>query len=107
MHEKFSGVAATLRVSADVTLIPVAVSGADVATQPKTTRTAHAWAIPWSLLVLLAVIAGVVWWLRRRSRQRDRGVKGPRPTGGGGGAGGSPNGQDSGAVQQPAAVRGA
>ena len=117
VHEHFSGVAATFRVSADVTLTPVAIAGADVAPQPKTTRTAHAWAIPWSLLVLLAVLIGVIWWLRRRAHQRDRGVTPPRPTVRGGGGGGSPNGggsegrengsRENGQVQQPAAVRGA
>jgi hypothetical protein len=107
VHEHFSGVAATVRVSADVTLTPVAVAGADVAPQPKTTRTAHSWAIPWSLLLLLAVLVGIIWSLRRRARRRDRGVRQPLPRAGGTSGGGSANGQSSGAEKQPAAVRGA
>jgi uncharacterized membrane protein len=109
-HQHFSGIAATIRVSADVKITPVAIAGADVAPQPSTTRTAHTWAIPWSLLLLLAVLAAVVWVLRRQRRRAGRSGGASSPRSGPGGGQGGPNGTQvvnrNGSARTPVSLRG-
>ena len=66
--QHFSGVAATLRVSGELSLAPVAgpataVDAKDLATVD---ASAGAWAIPWLLVLLLALVAAVIWVVRRR-----------------------------------------
>jgi hypothetical protein len=92
-HERFTGVAATLRVSADVTLTPFAprTSGDGLPKGSESfTSTSHTWAIPWTLLVILVLIALVVLLVRRRRRKLESGA-GPGPgSGRGGGRSGAP-----------------
>lgn len=79
VHAHFAGVAATVRVSTDVTLKPFAPKGSD-ALKPGnlvTTSTSHAWAIPWLLVVILLVLLAVIVLVRRRRRDTVT----PPPTG--------------------------
>jgi hypothetical protein len=67
--EHFTGIAATLRVSADVTIepfVPGATGKAAKSEAQTTTASISTWAIPWSLLLLLLVILVIVWIARRR-----------------------------------------
>jgi hypothetical protein len=103
-HRHFTGVAATLRVSADVTVTPFAPKSTDEAL-PKgaeaTTASAHAWAIPWTLLLLLLVIAVVTYLVRRARRNRERAGSGGPNGGGGGQGGGLAAGPTNGHAAQP------
>jgi hypothetical protein len=103
-HEHFTGVAATLRVSADVKLTPFAPKTSD-GTLPKstemTTASSSSWAVPWSLLLVLALIGAAVYLVRRR-RNRQRPV-GPSPGAGGDPTGGAPT-TNGATVQPPAPV---
>jgi hypothetical protein len=106
-HQHFDDVAATLRVSADVTVTPFAPKTSGDAL-PKgadsTTSSSHTWAIPWTLLVILALIAVVVFLVRRRRRHREPG-RGPNP--GRGGGGDPARGPASGTGARPAPSEGA
>ncbi|AWB95417.1 hypothetical protein DCE93_06890 [Agromyces badenianii] len=72
---EFAGVPPLILLFADLTVVPAAAEGAasaDVAPAPIGASTV-AWAIPWSLLGVLAVIAGAIWasvWWRRRAQRR-------------------------------------
>jgi len=75
LHEHFTGVAATVRVTTEVRVTPFTPRGSDLDSgsiqQARATATAHAWAIPWSMLIVLALIALGVY-VARRARQRHR-----------------------------------
>jgi hypothetical protein len=77
--QHFTGIAATVRVSTDVALTPYAGTGptASAGTTPpaairasRTSTTVHTWAIPWTLLAVLLLLALVVAYLRYRRRRR-------------------------------------
>jgi hypothetical protein len=98
--KRFTGVAATVRVSTDVTVTPFtpeSVAGesaepteAVAAGAASTTSTGHAWAIPWTLVVVVLVLLAVVLLLRRRRKTGGRG-NAPGSSGpGGAGPGGAP-----------------
>ena len=72
VRASFTGVAATLRVSADVEIAPIAASnGTDVEPPAAFSRSASAWAIPWLLLLVVAVLVLAGWWYARRRRRRQ------------------------------------
>jgi hypothetical protein len=77
-HEHFTGVPATFRVSAEVTVTPFAPKSSD-GTLPKgaeaSSASASAWAIPWTLLLVLVLIVAAVVVVRRL---RARGVATPK-----------------------------
>ena len=65
-------VAATVRISSEVTLRPVSATGAvDASTLRAFSRSNDAWAIPWTLLALVALLLlaawTIAWWRRRRA----------------------------------------
>ncbi|WP_411701259.1 hypothetical protein [Conyzicola sp.] len=75
VEASFPDVAPLLLLFADITLDPVPSAGAASADPLPAVQTAStmAWAVPWSLLGLLAVIGGGAWfalWWRRRSREQ-------------------------------------
>jgi len=109
VHAHFSGIAATIRLSVDVKLTPIAPAGTDVQAPEPTTTTAHVWAIPWLLLVLLVLLAVVIGYARRRRRRaRETSVRGGPPVGSYAtserGAGGTPAPNGS-ASRKPAPLR--
>jgi hypothetical protein len=60
-----------LRLTATVALTPLLVDAAgSIAPLPTTTATGHAWAVPWTLLLALAVVAGLAGAGVRRARRR-------------------------------------
>jgi len=67
VHQKFTGIPATLRVGTDVKITPFAaqagVSGTELPSS--TTSTTNSWAIPWTVILLL-LLAVLLWRLRRR-----------------------------------------
>jgi len=67
--EHMTGVPATFRVSATVQLEPFTPRGVTDEPPSELSATTHAWAIPWTLLLLLA-LAYVLWRLSRRWRDR-------------------------------------
>ncbi len=71
----FADVAATFRLSTDVTVTPFAPKatggGATGAELVRATSSVHTWAIPWSLIVLLVVFAVAIVLARRRSSMRE------------------------------------
>ena len=67
VHEKFSGVPATFRLGADVTITPLVPAGVSEAPPAKETVGTHSWAIPWTLLLVVA-LAILLWRLYRRYR---------------------------------------
>jgi LPXTG-motif cell wall-anchored protein len=97
--ETFGGVAATVRVGAEVELEPFIPRGTGVEAPGKTakatTGSTNAWAIPWLLVALLLVLALAILYVRRRRRDQAQGFQGPA---GGGPAPGSGAGPPSGAV---------
>jgi hypothetical protein len=89
---RFQDVAATVRVATDVQLEPFAPAntGGEPVKLATVTRTSHAWAIPWILLAVLALLL-LVMWLARRQRRRASGTVGEPPGApGGNGAGPRP-----------------
>jgi hypothetical protein len=78
-HQHFTGIAATLRLSADVKLTPVTPVGAEGAAPAPTTTTAHVWAIPWLLVLLLVILVAVIVVVRRRRRRAAEGGRRPPP----------------------------
>jgi hypothetical protein len=95
--EHFSGIAATLRVSAEVEVTPFIPKATGVAL-PKTTKLAttseatHAWAIPWLLILVLLVLGATISYSRRRRRRSAGGPHGRGGTGGNPGQGSGPSG---------------
>jgi hypothetical protein len=73
------GVTPALRLTATVTLVPLLTDAAgSIAPLAATKATGHAWTIPWSLLVPIVVLCGlVVAGLAFRRRRRDRDPIGP------------------------------
>jgi hypothetical protein len=77
-REHFTGVAATVRVSSDVTLTPY-TSASDVEAPAAFTRGDSGWAIPWALIALITVLLVAAWAVARwRRRQRSPEYR-PRP----------------------------
>lgn len=64
-HETLHGVPASLRVGATINVTPIEPIGAVGKPPAAESVTSHAWAIPWTLLLLLALIY-LVWRLYRR-----------------------------------------
>jgi hypothetical protein len=64
------GVPATLRAKATVQVEPVSPQGVDEAPAEPVSASSTAWAVPWSLLLVL-VVAYALWRLYRRWRERD------------------------------------
>ena len=78
-HAVLDGVPAFLRAAATVDLRPVAPStGTTDDLPPVESYSAHAWVVPWSVLLVLVVVAAG-WRIRRRLRRRSGP---PRPGGG-------------------------
>ncbi len=71
VHEKFTGVPATFRVGADVTITPLVPPGVDEKPPAAVTAGTGSWAIPWTVLLLLA-LALLLWRLYRRYRSSHR-----------------------------------
>jgi len=71
VRESFDGVAATFRISTEVALTPTAPSGGDVEAPAPFSREQGGWAIPWTLLgiVALLLLAAVLFARARRRRQ--------------------------------------
>ena len=89
--EHFGGVAATVRVGADVTLKPFIPKSSGVAVDAKlqtTTSSTKTWAIPWLLLLVLLLLVAGIWWMRRRRARSAGGAPGQfGPDDGAGGPG--------------------
>jgi len=68
----FDDVPATLRLSTEVTLEPFAPTSSDVQAPDEFSRSSSAWAIPWSLLVLVALLVVVALAYARHRGRRDR-----------------------------------
>ena len=82
IRERFTGVAATLRVSTKVKLTPFVPkeSGQKLAgALPTTSASVGTWAIPWTILLVLVVLAVVIVIARRRSARAPRQAA-PAPT---------------------------
>ncbi len=71
VHEKFTGVPATFRVGADVTITPLVPPGVDEKPPAAVTAGTGSWAIPWTVLLFLA-LALLLWRLYRRYRSSHR-----------------------------------
>jgi hypothetical protein len=73
------GVAPALRLTATVTLVPLLTDAAgSIAPLAATKASGHAWIVPWSLLLAIIVLCGlVVAGLALRPRRRDRAAHGP------------------------------
>jgi uncharacterized membrane protein len=55
-------------LSADVTVVPAAAQGDAVPELAVATASAKFWAIPWTLLAAILLVAGLItWWWRRRN----------------------------------------
>jgi hypothetical protein len=88
LHEKFTGVPAEVRLGTEVKLIPIEPAGVTDKAPAPATYTQHAWAIPWSVLLLL-LLAFLLWRLYRRYRSSRQGSPPVAPGGTAGGGGGS------------------
>jgi hypothetical protein len=64
---QLDGVGAALRLDVDMSVTPFTASGAVESASSRYTATAHVWAIPWSLVVLLLLIVAA-WRRVRRGR---------------------------------------
>jgi Bacterial protein of unknown function (DUF916) len=71
VHEKFNDVPATFRVGADVTITPLVPPGSSEKPPATVTAGTGSWAIPWTVLLLLA-LALLLWRLYRRYRSSHR-----------------------------------
>jgi hypothetical protein len=99
LHERFTGVPAALRLGAKVKLIPIEPVGVTDRAPAPETYTQHAWAIPWTVLLLL-VLAFLVWRIYRRYRDSRQGSPPVAPGGTAGGGGAGPRPAPAGASQQ-------
>jgi hypothetical protein len=97
LHEEFTGVPAALRLSTSVKVIPVAPTGSTEAPPATETYSSTTWAIPWTLLLLVA-LAILLWRIYRRYRSRSQGVPPTGPAGAGGGGTGT---DPAGAARRP------
>ena len=70
----FTGVLPTIRVTSVVSLDPVSRSGALDPAPAKASASSSVWAIPWVLLVVMAVLVGLIVWRRRMARRKARSV---------------------------------
>lgn len=69
--ETFKGVPSAGRISAKVTLDPVALDNTPASDLKRVSRSSGVWAIPWlAILALLLLAAGTVFMLRRRKAKR-------------------------------------
>jgi hypothetical protein len=68
LRQHFTGVAATLRVSSEVTLTPFAPADGGFQAPPRFARSDGGWAIPWLLLVLVAALFLSAWAYARWRR---------------------------------------
>jgi hypothetical protein len=108
---EFTGVAATVRVTGEVTLVPFAAPGATGAKLPKLSATSAskgAWAIPWALVVLLVLLGAVIWFARRRRARpidQGRGPEGGTGASGGSAPGSAPESARADGTRVPAALR--
>jgi hypothetical protein len=96
VHQMFSGVPAEFRLGASVRVTPMAPRDVNGAAPPPATYGSHAWAIPWTVLLLIA-LAFLLWRLYRRYRDSREDVP---PTVGNTGTGLPGNGP-SGAPRAP------
>jgi len=81
--EHFAGVAATVHVSAKVTLTPFVPAGAAQPGSPAVgpvSASASVWAFPWTILALLVVLGIVLVFVRRRPARTRRPVSAPVAT---------------------------
>jgi hypothetical protein len=99
LHERFTGVPATLRVGASIKVTPTEPEGAAGHAPAPETVGSHAWAIPWTLLLFL-VLALLLWRLYRRYRDSREGTPPVTPGGTVGGPGGGTQ-PSAGAPRQP------
>lgn len=78
-HESVDGVPATLRVKARIELEPIAPTGVSDELPEPVSASTSAWAIPWTLLLLLA-LAYLLWRLYRRWRDQREELPPTEPT---------------------------
>jgi hypothetical protein len=96
-QEHFTGIPATLRVGAQVSVRPVEPVTVSGTPPPPFSNTTHTWAIPWDILLLL-VLLYAVWWLYKRYRAESAAP----PAGGGRGPTSSgPSAPPGGPARQP------
>ena len=85
-------IAATVRITSDVTLKPFSPTGAVQPGEVRSfSRSESAWAIPWTLIVVVGILLATAWviaWWRRRRAQRPQAPgsasgngQGPTPSG--------------------------
>ncbi len=72
-HLHLTGVLPTVRVSSVVTVHPFSKQGALRPPPPTASASSSVWAVPWLLLVVLALIVG--WGIHRYRRRRSKGPK--------------------------------
>ncbi|MFV0309866.1 MAG: DUF916 domain-containing protein [Desertimonas sp.] len=73
-----SGLPAAVRAKVDVTLLPFDTSGSLPTAAEPVTITSSVWAVPWTLLALLAIVVAVVAeWRRRGTRRAGGGATDP------------------------------
>ncbi len=77
---KLTGIEAALRLTAEVQLDPFRPQGVSERLPESIAATGHAWAIPWTLL-LVAALAFLLWRISKRWRDRQHGPA-PRTHGG-------------------------
>jgi hypothetical protein len=88
--QHFDGIAATLRVGADVEVKPFIPKSSGVAVEgklQKATSSTKTWAIPWLLVALLLLLVAIIVYMRRRRAASAGGPTGPTDVGAGGPAG--------------------
>jgi hypothetical protein len=75
--QHFDDIALAGRVTTDITITPFAPSVSEKGLPPlePTTRSTSTWAVPWKLLLALAVVLGA-WWGRRRWKARGAAGRG-------------------------------
>jgi hypothetical protein len=69
--EELTGVLPTVWKTARVDVTPLAVDGTADPPPPPFSESVRFWAVPWTLIclvVLVALVSGAVWWQRRRRR---------------------------------------